>query len=392
MTEILLAGPARTPVGAFFGAFSDVPAVRLGSLAIQGSLERARVRPDQVDEIYFGNVISAGLGQNVARQVALGAGLPTSCGATTVNKMCGSGLRAIVIAAQTIRAGDAQLIVAGGTENMTRAPYLLPKARGGYKLGHGELLDAMIRDGLSDAYSGKHMADYAEEVAAEYRITREQQDDYAIESFRRALAAQGAGHFREVMVSVEVAGRRSTSVVDADEEPAKFIEDKFRALKPAFSPAGTITAGNASAISDGAAAVVVVSAARAKTLGISGAGRILGHATASLEPGRFPVAPIHALRKLSDQLSLKLADVDLFEINEAFAPVVLAAMRELDLPHDRVNIFGGAIALGHPIGASGARIVTALLDGLRIRQKRIGVACLCIGGGEASAVAIERCR
>lgn len=391
MTNVYLAGAARTPIGAFNGVFADVPATKLGSLAIRAALERGQVPVDQVDEVYFGNVISAGLGQSVARQAALGAGLPPACGATTVNKMCGSGMRAITIAAQAIRAGDAELILAGGTENMSRAPYLLERARTGYKLGNGELIDSMLRDGLTDAYEGRHMADYAERVNSEHGFSREVQDDYAIESFKRVLAAQAAGHFRHTIVPVEVATRKGTVVVDADEEPTKFVEEKFRSLRPAFGPGGTITAGNASAISDGAAALVVVSEKKAKSLGVSCQARILGHATHSMQPADFPVAPVHAIRKLSDKLSLKLADVDLFEINEAFAPVPLVAMKQLGIPHERLNVFGGAIAVGHPIGASGARIVVTLINALRVLNKRIGIACLCIGGGEASALAIERC-
>lgn len=389
--NVYLAGASYTPMGAFLGAYSDFPAVRLGSVAIRKALERAGVKPGDVDEVIFGNVISAGLGQNVARQAALGAGLPPSCGAFTVNKMCGSGMKAIMLAAQAIQCGDAELIVAGGTENMTMAPYLLPRGRSGYRLGHGELIDAMLRDGLTDAYSNRHMGDCAEMCARKFGFTREQQDDYAIESFQRVLAAQKAGHLKNIIAPVEVQTRKGPVVVEADEEPAKFDESKFRTLRPVFDPQGTITAGNASAISDGAAAAVVVSDIRARELGVPVSARLLGYATASQEPEWFTTAPIAALRKLSEKLSLSLADVDLFEINEAFAPVVLVTMKELKLPRDKVNVFGGAIAMGHPIGASGARIVASLINALTVRGGRLGVACACIGGGEATALALERC-
>lgn len=386
---IYLAGGSYTPMGAFNGAFADFPAPKLGSVAIRKALERAKLKPEHVDEIYFGNCISANLGQAVARQAGLGAGLPPSCGAVTINKMCGSGMRAIVFASQAIQLGDAQCIMAGGTENMTMAPYLLAKGRSGYRLGHAQLLDAMLRDGLSDAYSDRHMGEFAEQCVRKYGFTREQQDDYAIESFKRVLAAQDAGYFKNVVAPVEIASKKGAVVVDRDEEPVKFVEAKFRSLKPVFDPNGTVTAGNASAISDGASAIVVISEERAKALGVPVQARILGHATAAQEPEWFTTAPIAALRRLSEKLHLKLADVELFEINEAFAPVVLAAMKDLNLPHDKVNIFGGAIAMGHPIGSSGSRIVVSLINALRITGRKLGVACLCIGGGEASALAIE---
>lgn len=376
-------------MGGFNGFYAEVPAPRLGSEAIRAALTRSKAPLDKVDEVYLGNVISAGLGQSVARQAGLGAGLPPACGATTVNKMCGSAMRAIMFADQAIRTGDASLVIAGGTENMTRAPYLLQKGRSGYRLGHGEILDAMIRDGLTDAYTGRHMADYAEAVAQEYGFTREMQDDYAIASFKRALAAHAAGHLSAILAPVEVETRKGKVLCDHDEEPAKFVEEKFRTLKPAFDPKGTITAGNASAISDGAAAVVVASEAFARQNGIVPQARLIGHATASLEPARFPVAPSAAIRKLCDRLSWKLAEVDAFEINEAFACVPLSAMKDLGIPHEKLNAFGGAIAIGHPIGASGARIVATLIAVLKARGGRRGIASLCIGGGEATALAIE---
>jgi acetyl-CoA C-acetyltransferase len=375
----------------FNGAFSEIPAPRLGSLCVKASLERAKARAEEVDEVYFGNVLGAGLGQNVARQVALGAGLPVSCGATTVNKVCGSAMRAIVLAAQGIQCRDAEMIIAGGTENMTRVPYLLDKARGGYKLGNGELVDAMLRDGLTDAGTGRHMALCAEDCAKEAGIDREQQDSFAIDSFKRLIAATEAGRFKEVMVPVEVRSKAGPALVDRDEEPGRFNEEKFRKLRPVFDANGTITAGNASAISDGAASVVVVSEEKAKAAGIKPWARILGYANVALEPERFSFAPIHAIRKVCERLSLRVEQIDLFEINEAFSLVPLAAMRELKIPHEKVDVSGGAVAMGHPIGASGARIVVALMNALRHGNKKLGLATACIGGGEASAIVIERC-
>ncbi len=388
--DVFLAGPARTPLGMFNGAFAEIPAPKLGSLCVKASLERAKVRGEDVDEVYFGNVISAGLGQNVARQVALGAGLPVSCGAMTVNKVCGSAMRAIVLAAQGIQCGDAEMIVAGGTENMTRAPYLLYKARNGYKLGNAELVDAMLRDGLTDAYDGRHMALSAEQCAKEAAIDREQQDVFAIESFKRLIAATEADRFKEVMVPVEVQSKTGPVMVNRDEEPTRFVEEKFRKLKPVFDANGTITAGNASAISDGAASVVVLSEEKARAAGIKPWARILGYANAAVEPNRFPFAPIHAIRKVCEKLSLKVEQIDLFEINEAFSLVPIAAMKELNIPHEKVDVSGGAVAMGHPIGASGARIVVTLMNALRLRDRKLGLATACIGGGEASAIVIER--
>jgi len=388
--NVFLAGGSYTAMGAFNGYYSDFSAAKLGSAAIKAAIERAKVSPKDVDEVYMGNCIAANLGQNVARQAALGAGLPPACGAVTMNKMCGSGLRAITAAAQAIQCGDAELIVAGGTENMTQAPYLMPKGRSGYGFGHGQVLDSMMRDGLEDAYTGKAMGVFAEQCVKKYGFTREEQDKFAIESFKRAIAAHTAGYLKEVLVPVEITTKKGSTVYDRDEGPSKFDETKYPKLRPAFDPNGTVTAGNASQISDGAAAAVVVSEARAKALNIPLQAKILGYCTASLEPEWFTVAPVHAMKKLSEKLSLKLADVDLFEVNEAFACVTMAAMKDLSLPHDKVNVFGGAIAMGHPIGASGARVVATLIAGLKAKQKKLGVAALCIGGGEAIAIAIER--
>jgi len=391
LKDVYLAGGSRTPLGMFNGAFADVSAAKLGATVINAALERARVPVGDVDEVVFGNVIGAGLGQNIARQAALGAGLPVSCGATTVNKVCGSALRAIILSAQAVQCGDADLVVAGGTESMTGAPYLLPKARRGFRMGDGKVIDAMIHDGLWDVYNNVHMGTCGDRCASEFGFTREDQDAFSVESYRRALAAQAAGHFENEVVPVEVVDRKGTTIVDRDEEPARFVEEKLRKLKPAFDPKGTVTAGNASGVSDGAAAVVVVGQDRAKSLGISPAARILGHANVAMEPDRFTVAPVHAIKKLCDRLSIKTGDVDLFEINEAFGVVTMVAMKELSLPHAKVNVFGGAVALGHPLGATGARIVVTLMNALKILGKKLGIACLCIGGGEASAIAIERC-
>lgn len=391
LQNIYLAGGSRTPLGVLNGAFAEVSAAELGSVAIKATLERAKIKPEDVDEVLFGNVIGAGLGQNIARQAALGAGLPVSCGATTINKVCGSSMRAVILAAQAIQCGDAELIVAGGTESMTRAPYLLPKARCGYRLGHGEVLDAMIRDGLWDVYNDVHMGTCGDQCARKYNITREDQDDYAIESYKRVIAAQKNGNFDGVIVPVTVKTRKGSVVVDRDEEPTRFVEEKIRTLKPAFGSDSMVTAGNASGISDGAAAAVVVGEEKAKQLDIRCSARILGHTNVAMEPDWFTIAPIHAIRKLCDQLSIKTSEVDLFEINEAFALVAIVAIKELGLAHEKVNVSGGAVAMGHPIGATGARIIVTLLNGLRLRKQKLGIACLCIGGGEASAIAIERC-
>jgi acetyl-CoA C-acetyltransferase len=340
--------------------------------------------------VIFGNVIGAGLGQNVARQCTLGAGLPNAVGATTVNKVCGSGLKAVMLAAQAIQCGDAGVVVAGGTENMSRAPYLLEKARTGYRMGNGELIDSMIRDGLWDVYNNVHMGLCGDKCAAKYSFTREQQDDFAIASYERALAAMSSGAFAEEIVPVEVPSGKTTLTIKEDEEPKRFAKDKFRQLRPAFGKDGTVTAGNASSINDGAAALVVLSPEKLKALGVKPQARILGYSTASIEPEWFTLAPVGAIRRLLDALSFKVSDVDLFEINEAFSVVTMAAMKDLSIPHEKVNIYGGAVALGHPIGASGARVLITLLNAMKQRNARRGVASLCIGGGEAVALAVER--
>lgn len=388
--QVYLAGGSRTAIGAFAGAFSEVSAPSLGSTAIKSALSRAGVPATAVDEVLFGNVIGAGLGQNVARQASIGAGLPVSVGATTVNKVCGSGLKAVMLAAQAIQCADAGVVVAGGAENMTRAPYLLEKARSGYRMGDGTLVDAMIRDGLWDVYNNLHMGVCGDHCAARYGFTRTQVDDYAVESFQRAIKTQEACFFSEEIVPVDIVDKKGTTTVSRDEGPAKFNEEKLRKLRPAFGAGGTVTAGNASSINDGAAALVVLSEQKVAELGVKPQARILGYATFSREPMWFTLAPVGAIERLLGQLALTVADIDLFEINEAFAVVPMAAMAELGIPHEKLNVFGGAVALGHPIGASGARVLVTLLNALRKRDARIGIASLCIGGGEAVALAVER--
>lgn len=391
LKNVYLAGCARTPIGTFNGALADVPAAKLGAEAVKASMKRAGIGVADIDEVYFGNVIGAGLGQNIARQVAIGAGLPVTCGGMTINKVCGSSMRAIVLAAQAIQCGDADLLMAGGVESMTRTPYLLPDARKGMRLGHKQVLDAMIHDGLWDVYNDVHMGMCGDACSKEHNISREEQDAFAIESFKRTIAAHEAGHFSQTIASIEIETRKGTVVVDRDEEPTKFVEEKVRKLKPAFGADGAVTAANASAISDGAAAAVVVGEEKAKALGIKCRGRILGYTNVAMEPTQFPVAPIYAIRRLCDDLNLKIDDVDLFEINEAFSVVAMVAIKELNIPHEKVNVFGGAVAIGHPIGATGARIVATLINALHVLDKKVGIATLCIGGGEASAIAIERC-
>jgi acetyl-CoA C-acetyltransferase len=390
--DIFLAGGARTPIGSFCGALGEVPAPVLGGTAIQAALKRAGVAADQVDEVIFGNILSAGLGQNVARQAAIRSGLSPAVGATTVNKVCGSGLKAVMLAAQAVQCGDAQLIVAGGAENMSAAPYLLPRARSGYRMGNGELVDSMIRDGLWDVYNNVHMGTCGDRCAEHCRFSRQQQDDFAVASYQRAIEAQKNCYFGEEIVAVEIAGKKGSVTVDKDEGPARFNEEKLRKLSPAFGSQGTVTAGNASSVNDGAAALVVLSAEKAGQLGVKPQAKILGYATFSREPEWFTLAPIGAIEKLLARVGLAAADVDLFEVNEAFSAVPMAVMKELRVPHEKMNVHGGAVALGHPIGASGARVLVTLLSAMKRRGAKIGVASLCIGGGEAVAMAVEACK
>lgn len=393
LKDIYVAGHVRTPFGSFNGSLAGLTAGELGAMAIRGTLDRTGVKPDDVDEVLFGNVIGAGVGQNVARQASLGAGLPISCGATTINKVCGSSLRAVILAAQGIQCGDAGLIVSGGCESMTNAPYLLKNARKGYRMGHGELIDAMINDGLWDVYTNKHMGTCGDLCATEYSIDREAQDAYSIASYERALQSWEDGFFADGIVPVEIKSRKGSTMFERDEDVAKFAgAEKLRSLRPAFGPESMITAGNASGINDGAASMIVFDEERRQKLGLKPAAKVVGHANVAMASEWFTIAPIHAIRKLCDQLGWSPTDdVDLYEINEAFAVVALVAIKELGLDHAKVNVAGGAVAIGHPIGATGARIVNTLVRAMERHGKKRGIACLCIGGGEASAIALERC-
>ncbi|WP_297366723.1 acetyl-CoA C-acyltransferase [Acidocella sp.] len=382
---IVIAAAARTPMGGFQGDFTPLAASELGAMAIKAALERAGLSAAAVEEVVFGNVLPAGQGQAPARQAALKAGLPLGAGATTVNKMCGSGMKAAMFGHDLIKAGSAGIVVAGGMESMTNAPYLLEKARGGYRLGHGKVLDHMFLDGLEDAYDkGRLMGTFAEDCAQDYQFTRAAQDEYAIASLTRAQAAIETGRFAGEIVPVTLP---KGGVVSIDEQPGKARLDKIPMLKPAFREGGTVTAANSSSISDGAAALVLMTETEAAKRGVTPLARIVGLATHAQEPRKFATAPIGAIRKLYEKTGW--GGADLYEINEAFAVVAMAAMRDLDLPHDKVNVNGGACALGHPIGASGARILVTLLAALKDRGLKRGVAALCIGGGEATAMAVE---
>jgi acetyl-CoA C-acetyltransferase len=386
---VVILAARRTPVGAFQGAFATVTAPQLGSAAIKAVLADSGVAAAQIDEVIMGCVLSAGIGQAPARQAALGAGLPPSIPATTVNKMCGSAMRAVMLAADQVRAGSARVAVAGGFESMTNAPYLLPKARAGYRMGNQEVWDHMFYDGLQSPWDGQLMGCFAEATSAKYDFTRRAQDDFAAESVRRALAAIANGSFGAEIAPVTAKTRKGDVVVDKDETPFTLDIAKIPTLKPAFKKDGTVTAASSSGISDGAAALVLARESYAAAQGRKPLARILGYASFAREPEWFTLAPVGAMQKLLAQLNWQAKDVDLYEINEAFAAVTMAAMRDLDLDHQKVNVNGGACALGHPIGATGARIMTTLLYALRARGKQRGIASLCIGGGEATAIAIE---
>ena len=387
---IVIVGAARTPMGAFQGDFSALPAADLGAVAIRAAVERAGLEPKYVNEVLFGNCLMAGQGQAPARQAAIKAGIPVSAGAVTMSKMCGSAMKAAMFAYDSIIAGTNEVVVAGGMESMTNAPYLIPKARGGYRIGHAMMYDHMMLDGLEDAYErGRSMGTFGEDCAAKYEFTREEQDAFAIESVKRAQAATNDGSFKWEIAPVTVPGRGGDVVIDKDEGPLKAKLDKIPSLKPAFKKDGTITAASSSSINDGAAALVMMRESTAKKLGCKPIARVLGHATHSQEPNWFATAPIGAIEKLYKKLNLTTKDVDLFEINEAFAVVPMAAMKDHGIPHEKVNIHGGACALGHPIGASGARIIVSLIGALKKTGGKLGVASLCIGGGEGTAMAIE---
>jgi acetyl-CoA C-acetyltransferase len=387
---IVILSYARTPMGGFQGSLSGASATELGATAVHAAVERAGVRGDAVERIYMGCVLPGGLGQAPARQAAIKGGLPNSVEATTVNKMCGSGMQAAIMGAEALTAQSVDLLVAGGMESMTNAPYLMTKHRAGARIGHDRMFDSMYLDGLEDAYEpGKLMGAFAEDTARDYQFTREQQDDYAIASLTRAQKAQQDGSFEREIVPVIIAGRKGDVTVSQDEQPAKGDASKIPTLRPAFAKDGTITAANASSISDGAAALVMTRASVAEKLGIKPVARIVSHAAHAHLPARFTTAPVFAMQKALDKAGWSLSNVDLFEVNEAFAVVSMIAMRDLGISHDVLNIHGGACALGHPIGASGARIMATLLSALEAKGQKRGLASLCIGGGEATAVAVE---
>lgn len=388
---IVIVSAARTPMGGFQGDLKDVTAPQLGATAIKGALEKAQVAADDVQEVIMGCVLPAGQGQAPARQASFAAGIPKSVGCTTINKMCGSGMKAAMLAHDLITAGINDIMVAGGMESMTNAPYLLLKARGGLRMGHGEVADHMFLDGLEDAYDkGRLMGTFAEDTAERYRFSREAQDAFAIESLTRAKKAIDSGSFDNEVVPVTVHTRNGDRTVSQDEQPHKANTEKIPKLRPAFRKDGTVTAANSSSISDGSAALVLMRLAEAERRGLRPLAKILGHATHAQEPAWFTTAPVGAIKKLLEKIGWSVGDADLYEVNEAFAVVTMAAMHDLGLPHDKVNVHGGACALGHPIGASGARILVTLLNALEKYHLKRGVAALCIGGGEATAMAVER--
>ena len=388
-SDVVIVSAKRTPIGAFLGALSPLTAIQLGSAAIKAAVEASGIGANEVQEVIMGCVLPAGLGQAPARQAAIGAGVPIAAPATTINKMCGSGLKAVMMAADQIRSGTAGIVLAGGVESMSNAPYLLPKARTGYRMGHGEVIDHMLRDGLQSPFDGKAMGCFADSTASKYNFTRAQQDAFATESVRRAMQALQAGEFDLEVTPVTVKARKGETVIARDETPGTCDVSKIATMKPAFNKDGTVTAASSSSISDGAAALVVMNAQTAAAKGLKPLARILAYASHAQEPEWFTTAPVGAIRKVLTQLGWKPHDADLYEINEAFAVVTMAAMRDIDIDHARVNVHGGACALGHPIGATGARILTTLVHALRRRGAKRGIAALCIGGGEAVALAVE---
>ncbi|MCA1770806.1 MAG: acetyl-CoA C-acyltransferase [Halomonas sp.] len=387
--DIVFLSAARTPMGGMLGSLASMTAPQLGAVAIRAAIERAGIEASAIDEGILGCVLPAGVKQGPARQAMRQAGIPDAIGATTVNKLCGSGMKATMLAHDLIRAGSAEVMLAGGMESMSNAPHVLTKARTGYRLGHGELKDHMFLDGLEDAETGKLMGVFAQDVATARDYSRERLDDFAIASLERAMAATNDGHLNAEIAPVTVTTRQGESVVDHDEQPFQAKLDKIRSLRPAFAKEGTITAANSSSISDGASALILASASAAERLGAKPLARMLGHSTHSQHPSEFTIAPVGAINKLMKTLGWSVDDVDLFEINEAFAVVTLLAMDGLDIPHDKVNVFGGACAQGHPIGSTGSRIIATLIHALRTRGGKRGIASLCIGGGEATAVAVE---
>lgn len=390
MKDVVIVGFARTPIGSFQGALASVSAPLLGAHAIKAALERSKVKPEQVSEVIMGNVLTAGVGQAPARQAMIAAGIPTSVPALTINKVCGSGMKAIMLGVQSILTGESEIVVAGGQESMSNAPYLMPSARTGFRMGNAQVVDSMIHDGLWDPYNHQHMGACGDLCAKEKNFTREEQDQYAIESFKRAQAAQAEQKFASEIAPFKVAGPKGESVlVEHDEGPSKVKFEKVPTLKPVFAKDGTVTAANASTLNDGAAALVLMSAETAKNLGLKPIAKIVAQATHAQEPIWFTTAPAAAMRKALDRAGWKMSDVDLVEVNEAFAVVALAAKRDLEIPHDKLNVWGGAISLGHPIGASGARMVITLISALKSKGLKKGLAGICIGGGEATALAVE---
>jgi len=387
--SIVILGAARTPMGGMMGSLSDVRSPDLGAVAIEAAIERAGLQPSDIDEVIMGCVLPGALGQAPARQASRKAGIPDAAGATTINKMCGSGMKAVMLAHDQIKAGSADIMIAGGMENMSQAPYMLPKARAGMRMGHGQVIDSMFFDGLEDAYEGGLMGVFAQRSADEYNITREAMDEFAIGSLNKSLAAIENGWFKDEIAPVTIKGRKGDTVVDTDEQPGNARPDKIPQLKPAFKKDGTVTAANSSSISDGGSALVLATQAEADKRGVKPLARIVAHSTHAQLPAEFTIAPIGAIQKVLDKAGWSKDDVDLYEINEAFAVVSLLAINELGLDADKVNVYGGACALGHPIGSSGSRILVTLLNALKQRGLKKGVASLCIGGGEATAVAVE---
>ncbi|HEX3070228.1 MAG TPA: thiolase family protein [Thermoanaerobaculia bacterium] len=391
MKDIVILGGARTPIGSFQGTLSSLAAPKLGSIAIKGALESSGVTADQIEQVIMGNVLQAAIGQAPARQAGIGAGIPVSAGAVTVNKVCGSGLKAVMYAANDIRCDEYEVAVAGGMESMSNAPYALPQARSGYRMGNGKLVDLMIHDGLWDPYGDKHMGNCAELCAAKYAFTREAQDDFSRESYRRAQEAVRGGQFKKEIAVVELQSKKGTTTVSDDEEPFAAPLDKMGSLKPAFQKeGGTVTAANASKINDGASALIISSAEWAKKHGRKPMARIIAQATAAHEPEWFTTAPAKAIEIALKRAGMTVGDIDLFEVNEAFAVVAMAAMKDANIPHEKMNVFGGAVALGHPIGSSGSRILVTLLHAMESRNVKRGMVAICIGGGEAAAMIVER--
>ena len=389
MKNAYILSAKRTPIGTFQGAFANTPAPQLGATAIKAALEEAKVDKNDVNEVIFGQVLTAGVGQAPARQSSIYADIPTSAACMTINKVCGSGLKTVMLANDSIALGESDVVVAGGQENMTLAPHLLEKSRAGYRMGHMSTTDSMIKDGLWDPYNNFHMGMAAELCVKEHSFTREEQDDFSKTSYEWAIKAQEAGAFKNEIAPVEVKSRKATTTVDTDEEPGKVKFDKMPTLRPAFDKEGTITAANASKINDGAAALVLASEDYVNSKGLKPMAKIVGHATFAQDPKWFTTAPVGAMKKVCEKTGISMDQIDLFEINEAFAVVTMAAMKELSIPREKVNVHGGAVALGHPIGGSGARIFTTLLHGLKTHNKKYGMASICIGGGEAVAVIVE---